>query len=70
MLGLGVPYLTHVVHVVLRRVVCLLRFFRQGQWEMRVPFAVVGMMDYLLYFIASSGGSISLSYGPAPLRTE
>jgi hypothetical protein len=66
MLGLGVPYLTHVVRVVLCQVVCLLRFLRQGQWEMCAPFAVVGMIDRLLCFIASSGGSISLSYGPGP----
>jgi hypothetical protein len=63
---MGVPHLTYVVHVELHRAIGLLRFLHWGQQEMRAPFTVVGMVDRLPRRVASSGGSISLSYGPNP----
>jgi hypothetical protein len=66
MLGMGDPYLTHVIRVELHLSIGLLRFLHRGQWETRTPFAVVGVTDCLLSYITLLGGSMSSSYGSIP----
>jgi hypothetical protein len=48
MLGIGVPYPTHVVRVELRPVVGSMWFLRLRQLQKTRSFLVMGMMDRLL----------------------
>jgi hypothetical protein len=61
-----VPYLIYDVRVELPHITGLLRFIHRGQRCSRVPFVVMGVIDHPSYCVASSGGSMSLSYGPGP----